>query len=965
MNTKTEKRTSKSVILITCICLILVSGITVYVNMNCVRSIKQLVRRTTTENIAELTVSKAQFLDSKIRSEMLALQSFADSLGAGDDIFASPGLLMDFRERREASCVWMADMQGDYLDTGCRQNLPQVRKELFEGALQGNAGISEVFLGEMGKPQILFQTPIYKNGQVVGGLYEAYPVKLLQNTYGGSTYNDAGYSYVLGSDGTIVLAPVRFSYLQIYDNIQDVLVDGGNQEDSIASFMGALQSGARGSASFRFGGEIQLLSFTPLEEKEGWYFVTVIPLDMVEKDGTRIMSLSANMAAAIIAAVVLSLAIILASILYRQKKIRDYDRYVRDIYQAIAQNIDTAIFIVDGRTGQVEYAFENAERILGISPQAFSEPDSEAGSEFRKAFTDILKERPSEKLLMVIPLYNDLVAGRMWLKITALPVKLMGTLKYIFAATDVTQEQQTQANLSAAVIAAEKANASKSMFLSNMSHDIRTPMNAIVGMTQLAKAHLGDWHKVEDCLGKIEISSKHLLSLINDVLDMSKIESGKMTLTAEVFSLPELIQGDIAIVQPQCQSKGQRFSAETKNIIHEYLSGDSLRLNQVFLNLLSNASKFTPAGGTITFSIEELSQRHPCYAAYRFRVADSGIGISQEFLPKLFMPFERERSKGSGQAEGTGLGLVISKNIIEAMGGQLFVESCEGKGSVFTVEAELRLPEESSEEIRNAGFLEGIRALVADAVPEEGERLAMYLRDCGMSVDFVSDTEEALRCVRKNSYHLAVIEGSLPESGGAEAAKNIRSIAGDTVKIVLVTDSGFPENEFADSGCEGGIIMQKPIFKSILCQKLARLFEYRDTGSPKPVPEDVFSGKRFLLVEDNELNREIASQLLEMTGAVVECAPDGKAGAEAFEEHGTGYYDAIFMDIQMPVMNGYEATRRIRACGHPQADTIPIVAMSANTFSEDVRAALDSGMNAHVGKPIDMTDLADVLSGLL
>ena len=837
MKIKEGRKTYKYLIYISCLCLLLAIGAMTAVSLMSVQSVRKLVRNTTTKSITELTVSKAQFLDEKIHSELLSLQSFAANLGAFDDLFAYRELLEDYKEKHGAARMWIIDTNGTYQDTGGMNKNFADKKELFTEALQGNEGITDVFLGELGRRQIMFLIPIYRDGKVVGGLYEAYPVELLQNAYHGSTYNDAGYSYVLDDNGSIVLAPVRFSYLQIYSTIQDVLKDGENDEESIRKFSAALRSQASGTAVFDFEGEKQFLTFMPLMQKQNWYYVSVIPLSMVEKDGTAIIMHTMKMAFIITAAIVFSVAVIAAFFLLRNKKRRDYERYVQNINEAIAQNIDTAIFIVDGHTGHVEYAFENAEKILGIKPQNLGEDCGRCSGSFYETLCSVLKERIDEKTVKTIPVYNDLLSRQMWIQIAALPVKLLGELKYIFAVTDVTHDRQIRENLNAAVAAAEHANASKSVFLSNMSHDIRTPMNAIVGMTKLAEIHIEDREKVKDCLYKIGISSKHLLELINDVLDMSKIESGKLVLTSESFSLTELIQRNIAIVNPQYQAKNQVFVTETKDIRHEYLLGDSLRFNQVLLNLLSNAGKFTPENGTITLTVKELPQKHSGHAVYRIAVADTGIGISPEFLPKLFLPFERERSRHQNQAEGTGLGLVISKNIIAAMGGQIYVESRLGEGSVFTVEVELPLSKEADDEL------------------------------CGRT--------------------------------GPRDSRNI------------------------------------------------------------------FTGRRFLLVEDNELNCEIASQLLEVSGAAVECAPDGAEGVKAFEEKDPGYFDAILMDIQMPVMNGYEAARRIRKSTHPQAGSIRIIAMSANTFSDDVHAALESGMNAHVGKPIDMDVLADVLSAVL
>lgn len=961
-------RGGKTAVVTICSCLIMTALIAMFVNRFYVQSIRALVRSTTTSSIAELTISKAQYLDEKLRSELLSLRSLAISISSNEPGLFDEDLIEAYSKLHSATNMWVLDVEGRQWNTKTAQasGVFPADAALFEPALMGNTEISDVYIGSLGKRQVLMQTPLYMGDQVVGGLYESYPVELLQNTYGGSTYNDAGYSYVLGDDGSIVFAPVRFNSLQIYNNFRHVLESGGNSQDAVSAFMDALQSGAKGTATFTFEGETQFLSFVPLEEKSGWYFVTVIPLSMVERDGTEIVTLTVRMAAVIISAIVITLALTVSMAYLRTRRQRESDLYIRNIYAAISENIDTVIFIVDGETARVEYVFENAQEVLGISAESFSESDGKAAGGFQQALQSWMREeRPSEKTCWERQFFNDRLGTHVWLKLTALPVTLRGKAKYIFSATDITQDRKIQENLNAAVAAAERANAAKSRFLSNMSHDIRTPMNAVIGMTKLAEIHIEDRAKVKDCLYKIGVSSKHLLNLINDVLDMSKIESGKMTLAVEPFSLPELIEGDLVIVQPQCRAKQQTFHVETRNIRHELLEGDSLRLNQVFLNLTSNAVKFTPERGTITFTIEELPQRHMEYALFRFRVADSGIGIAREFLPSLFTPFTREATETVNKTEGTGLGLPISKNIVEAMGGQLVVESTVGKGTTFTVELEFKLPPGSEDTLDSAAVLTGLHVLLVDDDPTDLEILQSYLTDFGMAVTTARSGEEAVDTAgRADGYDLVLVDWKLPGMDGIETAQRLQA-SGGSAQIVLITAYDGDMLEAGAAGQPVAAVLQKPIFKSILCRNLVQIFSAAASEPTGGAPHDVLAGKRLLLVEDNELNREIAVQLFELCGAVVETAEDGKAGVEAFEAAAASHFDAIFMDIQMPVMDGYEATKRIRASLHPQAQIIPIVAMSANVFAEDVRASQAAGMNAHTGKPIDMDEICRILMGLL
>lgn len=934
--------------------LLAAASITSYVN-----SVKTLVRSTTANNISELTVSKAQYLDERLRSERLALQSLAGLLGGKQDTRKIQEQIRVYQDLHDASCMWIFDTQGNGWSTSGNGNLypPSQTEELFAAALRGETGISEVFIGALGKRQVLIYTPIIREDRVVGGLYESYPAELLQNTYGGGTYNDAGYSYVLGQDGSVVLASVRFSYLQIYTDFREILADGGNSPEAISAFMDALAAGKKGSATFLFEDEMQFLSFTPLSEKDGWYFVTVIPLSSVERDGTEIVRLTVRMAAVLVAAVIVIFLLLVAVVYYRNKKRREYELYLHNTYEAISQNIDTVIFIVDAKTGRVEHAFENAHKVLGIPARDFYHPEDTQAGEFENRIFDLLRtERPQEKTSRVLTAYNNILAKNVWLEVTALPVTLLGSGKYIFAVTDITQDRQIQENLSAAVAAAEQANTAKSLFFSNMSHDIRTPMNAIVGMTKLAKIYISDQSRVEDCLHKIELSSRHLLGLINDVLDMSKIESGKMTLALEPFFLSELVESALVIVQPQCRAKNLRLNVETKDVRHEALLGDPLRLNQVMLNLTSNAVKFTPEGGEITLSIQEFPQRHQGYAAYRVCVRDTGVGIAPEFLPNIFHPFERESTKSIRQIEGTGLGLAIAKNIVEALGGMISVESTLGKGTLFTVDLELTLQPDSSEEEDAILSLTGRRALVADDSEADLSMLALNLSKLGFGVDTAASGEEALEIVLDQApYDLIMLDWKLPGMDGEETARKIRAAGKGSPRFVLVTAFDASAVDTPEIRQAFDLILQKPIFKNALCKRLSLLFSAEEQEDTEI--QNVCQGKRFLLVEDNEINREIATELLALSGASVECAVDGELAVAAFLDKEAGYYDAIFMDIQMPNMDGYEATRRIRASGHPGAKEIPIIAMSANVFAEDVRASLAASMNAHLGKPIVIEEI--------
>lgn len=503
----------------------------------------------------------------------------------------------------------------------------------------------------------------------------------------------------------------------------------------------------------------------------------------------------------------------------------------------------------------------------------------------------------------------------------------------------------------------KRADKAKSTFLANMSHDIRTPMNAIIGMTAIAFKHLDDPGQVKKCLNRIESSSQYLLGLINDVLDMSKIESGKMTLHNEYVPLPEVISRMITIVQPSIKSKKQKFSIQLHHVEHEHICTDSLRLSQVFINILSNASKFTPEGGKITVDIEELQQNSPETANYRFSFSDTGIGMSPEFVKDIFSSFSREQDSRKNGIEGTGQGMAISKCIVDAMHGTILVKSHQGKGTVFTVELEFQLDRNEPDPVP----IPVLRVLIVTDDRNCRDYTSGILNSLGMNTECADTTEEAAVKLKetKNSnkaYDLLIMDARSTGTDMRQYVGEIRTAIGQDIPVLFICAYDCDEIESQVFTDRLNAFVREPLFRSKLCKKLRSLIgqdsntENMDSGNK----EFDFTGLRFLLVEDNELNREIAAMLFSDTGAVVEMACNGEEGLHHFEEAPAGYYALILMDIQMPVMDGYTATRKIRRLKRPDASTIPIIAMTANAFAEDVAACMEVGMNAHLSKPLDM-----------
>ena len=508
------------------------------------------------------------------------------------------------------------------------------------------------------------------------------------------------------------------------------------------------------------------------------------------------------------------------------------------------------------------------------------------------------------------------------------------------------------------------ANKAKSEFLSNMSHDIRTPMNAIVGMTAIATANIDDRQQVQNCLKKITLSSRHLLGLINDVLDMSKIESGKLTLNVDQVSLREVMDSIVSIAQPQVRSKHQQFDVFIHDISTENVCCDSIRLNQVLLNILGNALKFTPDGGLIQVSLyEEDSPKGEEYVRTHIIVKDNGIGMTQEFKEKIFESFVREDSARVRRTEGSGLGMAITKYIVDTMGGTIEVESELGKGSEFHVTLDLERAETPEEEM----ILPEWNILVVDDNQQLCESTTASLKSIGVKADWALTAEGALemlehRAQLRDHYHIILLDWKLPDMDGVAAAKEIRRRFGSETPIMLI--SAYDWSEIEADAREAGItgFISKPLFRSTLFYGLKPFVENAGVPSEQCHEEKYadFTGRRVLLAEDNDLNWEIASELLSSLGMELDWAENGKICVEKFLASPPGFYDAVLMDLRMPVMTGYEATAAIRALDRPDRD-IPIIAMTADAFSEDIKKCLDAGMNAHVAKPIDIRELSRLL----
>ena len=534
-----------------------------------------------------------------------------------------------------------------------------------------------------------------------------------------------------------------------------------------------------------------------------------------------------------------------------------------------------------------------------------------------------------------------------------------------------TQLEEQNRKLEIALQHEGAANRAKREFLFNMSHDIRTPMNAIIGFTSLAATHIDNREQVLDYLKKISTSSQHLLSLINDVLDMSRIESGKVKIEEKAVHLPDLVHDVRSIIQPNVSAKRLSLFIDTMDVENEDIITDPLRLNQILLNILSNAIKFTPTGGMISIRIAEKNGAPAGRACYEFRIKDNGIGMSPEFARKIFEPFERERSSTVSQIQGTGLGMAITKNIVDMMGGTIKVQTAQGKGTEFIICLPMRTQAEHRP-VEKITELEGLKALVVDDDFNTCDSVTRMLVKVGMRAEWTLSGKEAVLRARQSIersdvYHAYIIDWRLPDMNGIEVTRQIRSLNDDT-PIIILTAYDWSDIEVEAKAAGVTAFCSKPMFMSDLREALMSALGRKQTdATQEPLPEKNanFKDRHILLVEDNELNREIALGILREYGFRVDTAENGAVAVEKVSTAAPGSYDLLLMDVQMPVMDGYTATRQIRALADPALAKIPILAMTANAFDEDRRNALESGMTGFLSKPIVIGDLVQELRKIL
>ena len=788
-----------------------------------------------------------------------------------------------------------------------------------------------------------------------------------------SAFDGKAKGYVIHWDGRVVIDNSSDSLGKVY-NFFAVLREHSNiSESEISKISNELKQGNTGSLSIKLDGVKYYLVYENTGIQD-WAMMGFVPAHIVNASMNQ-LQLSTIV---IVGAIVLGVSGMIIWVIYRKNKVvlkRKDEKilYQEELFKKLSMNVDDVFLMLDAKTYKADYVSPNAERLLGITVDEIQKDVHVLGmlhsNDEEKTKNHLTSFSVDEQREWDYEYIHQKTKEKRWFHSIAMCSNVEGVLKYIIVMSDRTTDKQMNQALADAVNAAQMANKAKSTFLSNMSHDIRTPMNAIIGFTTLAVSNIENSEKVQDYLGKILSSSNHLLSLINDILDMSRIESGKIHLEEVEVNLADVLHDVKTIVSGQIYAKQLELYMDVMDVTDEDVYCDKTRLNQVLLNLLSNAIKFTPAGGMVSVRFAQLPCSQADSGLYEIRIKDSGIGMSDEFAKKIFDAFERERTSTVSKIQGTGLGMAITKNIVNMMGGTIEIKTQQGKGTEFIVRLPMRI-QSGKQRVEKIVELEGLKALVVDDDFNTCDSVTKMLVKVGMRSEWTLSGKEAVLRARQSlelgdAFHAYIIDWRLPDMNGIEVTRRIRSLGDDTPIIIL---TAYDWSEIEEEAIAAGVtaFCAKPMFMSdlreTLLSSLGKRQEKEDMGSlPKSVFD--FNNKHVLLVEDNELNLEIAKEILSGYGFSVDVAENGAVAVHKVE-NSNNKYDLILMDVQMPIMNGYDATKAIRKLKDPQLSNIPILAMTANAFDEDRKIALDSGMNGFISKPIDMEELVHALEGI-
>ena len=830
-----------------------------------------------------------------------------------------------------------------------------------------------------GKPQMLVFVCPETKGTYHGFTYDAIAVAYYNDTVlsaiDSSAFDGAAHSYVIYSDGRVVLDSNADSDDPVYNLLAELRGNSDLSEKKFDALSDDFAQGRNGSMMLTLRGTRYYLVYENIGIQD-WIMLGLVPVSVVNAGMDTLWRRTVEI---VVVIACLLMVLFIALIVHRSRdalRRRDTEILYRDeLFTRLSRNVDDVFLMMDAETSRVDYVSPNIERLLGVPLEQVQQDiralralhPKDSPDHDKNFFAGIQCGEQSE---WNADYAHQQTGERRWFHIVAMGSEVAGRTKYILVMSDRTADRKINQALSEAVAAAEAASRAKSTFLSNMSHDIRTPMNAIIGFTTLAVSNIDNQERVKDYLTKTLSSSRHLLALINDILDMSRIESGKLQLEETEVNLAEMLHDIKTIVSGQIHAKQLELYMDALDVTDEDVYCDRTRMGQILLNLLSNAIKFTPAGGTVSVRVRQFAGTVRDCAQYEFRVRDNGIGMSPEFAQKIFEPFERERTSTVSRIQGTGLGMAITRNIVEMMGGTIKVQTEKNRGTEFIICLPLRMQTGTRREEKIAE-LAGLKALVVDDDFNPCDSVAKLLTRVGMRAEWTLSGREAVLRARQSielgdPCRAYIIDWRLPDMNGIEVTRQIRSLNDDTPIIILTAyDWSDIEGEAKAAGVTA--FCSKPMFLSDLRDTLLTAIGHTQTEAQDILPgkNADFRGRHILLVEDNELNREIAVAILHEYGFLVDTAENGAVAVEKIRTSDPGRYDLVLMDVQMPVMDGCTATRRIRALKDPARAAVPIVAMTANVFEEERKRAFDCGMNGFLSKPIVIEELIDALRGII
>ena len=940
--------------------------------------VSQTIYQESTSHLEEVLHKSNNMLKEMVRKNVTYLHLYNGFLENTSDEDEIQAYIKQAQQDTGFANFYFLTYDGNYITVTGETGYLGLQANLDEQLSEGKDIVMNTSLP--GRPQMLAFICPETQGSYRGFAYDAIAISyyndavltLLDN----SAFEGNASNYVIYPDGRVVIDNSVNRKETIYNFIAMLRDHSDLSEEQITELSNAFAQGSSGNLKVKLGDTSYYMVYEGTAV-QSWTMVGLVPVSIVNASLDELWFHTVQIVAGIVAGLALLVILLIVRRSHTTLRRKNTEISYRDeLFQKLSLNVDDVFLMLDAETSKVDYVSPNIERLLGI-------PWREVRQDARVLAALHPKDDPDRDKNYL----KGLLSGeqrewdteyehretkeRRWFHNIAMGSEAEGRTKYILVMSDRTADKQVNQALSDAVAAAETANRAKSTFLSNMSHDIRTPMNAIIGFTTLALSNINDTGRVKDYLGKTLASSNHLLSLINDVLDMSRIESGKIHLEEVEVNLSDVLHDLKTIVSGQIYAKQLELYMDVMDVTDEDVYCDKTRLNQILLNLLSNAIKFTPAGGTVSVRVRQLAGKVRGCGQYEFRIKDNGIGMSPEFAQKIFEPFERERTSTVSRIQGTGLGMAITKNIVDMMGGTIEVQTAQGKGTEFTVCVPMRAQTEQRP-VEKITELEGLKALVVDDDFNTCDSVTKMLVKVGMRAEWTLSGKEAVLRARQSiemsdAYHAYIIDWRLPDMNGIEVTRRIRSLNDDT-PIIILTAYDWSDIEVEAKAAGVTAFCAKPMFMSDLRETLMSALGQKQTDAAQGLLPDKnadFKGKHILLVEDNELNREIAQEILREYGFLVDSAENGAVAVEKVSTAAPDSYDLVLMDVQMPIMDGYTATRQIRALDDPARAKLPILAMTANAFDEDRRNALESGMNGFLSKPIVIGDLVQELHKIL